>query len=124
MSPASIPTVRHFAINADDTERARAFYSGVFGWTFQPWGPPGFFQVADDTGQVKGALQQRRELAPGLVLNGFEVTIGVEDVDAVAAAVSAHGGTLLTEIMEIPTVGRLVFFRDPEGNVAAAMQFA
>ena len=25
----------HFAIHADDLERARKFYAGVFGWTFQ-----------------------------------------------------------------------------------------
>jgi uncharacterized protein len=34
--------LRHFAINADDTTRARAFYTGVFGWSFNAWGPPAF----------------------------------------------------------------------------------
>lgn len=27
--------VAHFAVHADDVERARNFYSGVFGWRFQ-----------------------------------------------------------------------------------------
>jgi predicted enzyme related to lactoylglutathione lyase len=31
--------VAHFAINADDVERARAFYGKVFGRTFAAWGP-------------------------------------------------------------------------------------
>ena len=39
--------LRHFAINADDTPRARRFYEAVFGWTFTPWGPPGFYQAKD-----------------------------------------------------------------------------
>ena len=38
-------TFRHFAINADDVPRARAFYERVFGWEFTPWGPPDFYQT-------------------------------------------------------------------------------
>ena len=37
--------VAHFAINADDLPRARRFYEQVFGWTFQAWGPPGFYMI-------------------------------------------------------------------------------
>jgi hypothetical protein len=37
--------LRHFAINADNVQRAKAFYETVLGWTFNPWGPPGFYQV-------------------------------------------------------------------------------
>jgi len=44
-------------------------------------------------------------------------------VDAVAAAVLANGGTIVMPRTLIPTVGHLIFFRDPEGNVAGAMQF-
>ena len=29
-----------FAIHVDDVDRARAFYEAVFGWVFEPWGPP------------------------------------------------------------------------------------
>ena len=37
-------TLRHFAINADDVQRAKAFYEKVFGWAFNPWGPPNFYR--------------------------------------------------------------------------------
>ena len=37
--------VSFFAINADDVPRARQFYSAVFGWKFEPWGPPGFYLI-------------------------------------------------------------------------------
>ena len=30
-----------FAIHVDDVDRARRFYQAVFGWNFEPWGPPG-----------------------------------------------------------------------------------
>jgi uncharacterized protein len=116
----------HFAINADDLNRARRFYEKVFGWTFEAWGPPGFLQVTTGTESepgIRGALQQRRSLIAGQNTIGFECSFGVHDVDAVAAAVVANGGTILIPRTLIPTVGHLIFFRDTEGNVAGAMQF-
>ena len=38
--------IAHFAIHADDCPRAKAFYETVFGWTFEPWGPPNFWVTA------------------------------------------------------------------------------
>jgi predicted enzyme related to lactoylglutathione lyase len=115
----------HFAINADDTARARSFYQNVFGWQFQPWGPPDFFQISTGdktTPPVQGALQKRREIVPGARMIGFECSFSVADVDAVAAAVEAQGGTIVMPQVTIPGVGRLVFFKDTEGNIAGAIQ--
>jgi predicted enzyme related to lactoylglutathione lyase len=114
-----------FAVHADDVARARRFYEKVFGWKFQPWGPPDFFLATtgtkDDPG-VAGALQKRHELVPGKDVLGYECTIGVADVDAAMAAVEAHGGKVILPKCEIPTVGYLFKFRDTEGNVACAKQ--
>ena len=66
--------VKHFAINADDVPRARAFYEKAFGWQFTPWGPPGFYLIRtgtkDDPG-VHGALQGRREIVAGKPMFGL-----------------------------------------------------
>jgi predicted enzyme related to lactoylglutathione lyase len=125
--PAAQPAnIAHFAINADDVPRARRFYERVFGWRFEPWGPPGFLQIHTGTASepgLRGALQGRRELIPGQRTIGYECTVAVADVDAVAAAVVAHGGTILIPRTLIPTVGHLIFFRDPEGNAVGAMQY-
>ena len=115
----------HFAINADDVDRARRFYETVFGWRLRAWGPPGFYRISTgDEGEhpVGGALQQRRELLPGRRTVGYECTIGVDDVDRVAAAVVQAGGRLVMEKTTISGVGELIFFEDPEGNVAGAMR--
>ena len=32
----------------DDVDRARRFYEAVFGWEFEPWGPPGFYLILTD----------------------------------------------------------------------------
>lgn len=114
--------VAHFAINCNDVERGKRFYSAVFGWKFAPWGPPGFYNTELGDGQ-RGAIQKRREVVKGVPMFGFECTIGVEDVDAIAAAVEANGGKVVMPKVTLPTVGHLIFFQDPEGNIAGAMQY-
>ena len=119
--------VAHFAINADDVARARRFYETVFGWKFQAWGPPGFYVLDLDSAKIhvpiRGALQQRREIVPGVAMRGFECTISVDDIQAAAAAVEANGGSIVMPICTLAGIGQLLFFRDPEGNIAGAMQY-
>ena len=115
-------TLRHFAINADDVPRARRFYEAVFGWTFTPWGPPGFYQTRDSGGGHLGALQGRRDVG-GQRLPGMELTFGVDDIGAATAAIEAHGGRILMQPFRLEGVGELIFFQDSEGNIAGAMQY-
>jgi predicted enzyme related to lactoylglutathione lyase len=116
-------TVAHFAINADDVERARAFYSKVFGWKFAAWGPPGFYQIEAKGSPVAGALQGRRELVKGQRTIGFECTFAVESIAATEQAVLAAGGTIALARSVIVGVGTLMFFADLDGNVFGAMQY-
>jgi predicted enzyme related to lactoylglutathione lyase len=114
-----------FAVHADNLARARRFYESVFGWKFQPWGPPDFFLVSTGTKEdpgIAGALQKRHALVEGKEPIGYECTISVEDVDATAAAVTANGGKVILPKCEIPTVGFLIKILDPEGNVVCAKQ--
>lgn len=113
----------HFAIHASDCQRAKTFYEAVFGWTFEPWGPPGFWLITTSPGAVLGSLQERQEPVSGTGMIGFECTIAVEDVAATAREVEAHGGRITLQPMEIETVGTLVMFEDTEGNVVGAMQY-
>lgn len=115
--------LRHVAINADNVQRAKAFYESVFGWRFEPWGPPDFYQVKNAGEGFFGALQERRELKPGAKMLGFEATMGVEDIQATIAAVEASGGKTLTRPFYIEGVGKLVYFEDTEGNLVGAMQY-
>jgi len=116
--------VCHFAITADNPERAKAFYETVFGWTFEPWGPPEFWLISTGEGGIRGALQKRQEPATGGGLQGFECTIAVEDVDAITRKIREAGGDAPNDPFEIPNVGRVTMFRDTEGNSVGAMQYA
>ena len=118
--------ITHFSIHADDTNRAKAFYESVFGWSFEPWGPPDFWVIKtgdDDNPGIRGALQKRREPVDGGV-KAFECTVSVADLEAIAEAVAEHGGRILVPKMQLPTVGWLIQFADTEGNVACAMKRA
>src|SRR5580693_9221216 len=85
-------SLAHFAINADDVDRAKRFYESAFGWKFAAWGPPGFYQI--EGAGVYGALQGRRELVKGTRTIGFECSIAVDSIDATEKAVLAAGGTV------------------------------
>lgn len=119
-----MPSLAHFAINADDIERARRFYETVFDWKFNAWGPPGFYQIdTGDKSAVRGALQGRRELIKGVKMTGFEGTISVKSIDATEKAVKKAGGKIVLQRSVIVGVGTLMFFEDTEGNVFGAMQY-
>jgi predicted enzyme related to lactoylglutathione lyase len=115
-----------FAINADDVLRARRFYEQVFGWRFEPWGPPDFYLIrtGDERAPgVGGLLQERRELVKGARMIGYECTIGVDDIEATIRAIGANSGSIAMPKFHIPTVGTGVYFNDPEGNVAGAVKY-
>jgi uncharacterized protein len=114
--------LRHFAINADDVPRAKSFYETVFGWSWKPWGPPGFYQTRDAGQGFVGALQGRRSIG-GKTMPGMEISFGVDDIHATAAAIEAHGGKVIMPPFCIEGVGELIFFQDTEGNIAGAMQY-
>jgi len=120
---AAMPNnIGRFAINADDVPRARAFYQKVFGWKFEPWGPPNIYLIETGAEQVRavgGLLQERRELVPNGRMIGFECTIGVQDIDETIRAIESNGGKMVTEKFLIPSVVTVAYFQDTEGNVAA-----
>jgi predicted enzyme related to lactoylglutathione lyase len=114
-----------FAINADDVPRAREFYQKVFGWQFEPWGPPNFYLI--DTGDAPpgrtgGLLQERRELVPGSRMIGFECTFVVEKIEDTIRSIESAGGKMVTEKFRIPGVCTVAYFEDTEGNVAAVSE--
>jgi predicted enzyme related to lactoylglutathione lyase len=120
-------TIAHFAIQADDVDRARRFYGDVFGWRFEAWGPPGFYRIhtGDDANPgIEGALYARTTPRTGNdAMVGYRCTISVTDLDSTTAAVVAQGGRIRHEKSTIPGVGSLIEFEDPEGNIVCAMQY-
>jgi predicted enzyme related to lactoylglutathione lyase len=120
--------IAHFEIFATDVERARRFYERVFGWRFEPGGPPDLFHIETGSPAERGVtrgLVAKRTRGPAAEgnINAFRVTISVAAIGEIAAAIAAAGGTLRSPVVDIPGVGRLVEFADTEGNIACAMQY-
>jgi uncharacterized protein len=116
--------ITHFDVQADDVARARKFYERVFGWRFSAWGPPDFFLIETGTESdpgIHGAVHGRPKEGERSV--GFECTISVDDVDAIASTIEAEGGRVTVPKFVIPGVGELIQFKDTEGNVVCAMRY-
>ncbi len=115
--------VVHFAVHADDCQRAKRFYEGVFGWTFEPWGPPEFWLIHTSGSGILGALEPRQAPVAGAGMIGYQCTISVTDLASIADAIENHGGTVTMPATTIDTVGTVLVFNDTEGNVVGAMQY-
>jgi predicted enzyme related to lactoylglutathione lyase len=117
-----MPRPIHFEIHAADPERAMRFYRELFGWSFTPWGSPGYWLVktgeAPEPG-IDGGLVQRRGQPPteSQAVNAFPCTVGVKSVDEVLARAVALGGQVAVPRMPIPGVGWLGYAKDTEGNL-------
>lgn len=121
-----MPRPVHFEIHADDPPRAIRFYTELFGWAFEKWGPEDYWLLRTGSGErgIDGGLMPRRGPRPpeGAPLNAYACTIDVPDVDASAAKVEALGGKTVVPKAPIPGVGWLVYCRDTEGNLFGMLQ--
>jgi predicted enzyme related to lactoylglutathione lyase len=116
----------HFEIHADDPARASRFYSKLFGWTFEKWGPVDYWAIKTGTSSpgIDGGLVPRRGPRPesGAAVSAFPCTIEVPDIDGISATIRASGGKEALPKMPIPTIGWLAYFIDTEGNIFGVMQ--
>jgi len=116
----------HFAIHADNVDRAKKFYAIVFDWNFASYGQADFLQIMtgeSENSELIGALQSRRYSPVDDRLIGLECTIGVENIEEIIERVREHGGKILMPKTEIPEVGWITKFLDTEGNLICAMQY-
>lgn len=92
--------VVHFEIQADDLDRAKAFYASALGWSFVDYGhlagSPywGVLTGAADQPGIDGGLLARPAPAPavGQGTNAFVCTVQVEDYDETERRILEAGG--------------------------------
>jgi hypothetical protein len=115
-----MPRVVHFEISADKPERAVKFYSQVFDWKIEKWGPQAYWlAITGPKGEpgIDGAIQPRTDFkAP--VIN----TIDVPNFEDFKAKIIKAGGKAVTEKTTIPGIGYFAYFLDTEGNPFGIMQ--
>jgi len=122
--------VGHFEIPADDTERARQFYSKTFGWmlirvpgmedyTMVHTGAVDPEGMPKEPGYIGGGIGKR-----GGMLEHPVVTIIVDEITVAEKAVEKNGGKVLQRKQPIGdgSMGSVAYIKDSEGNVIGLYQ--
>jgi uncharacterized protein len=102
----------HIEYPADDLERAKSFYSAVFGWQFRSMDEiPDYFLYEAGPGGLGGGVGKRGENAPLAIRN----YITVDSIDDSLAAATSNGGTIVVPKTDIG-IGWYAAITDTEGN--------
>jgi uncharacterized protein len=120
--------VVHFELPVDDQDRAKAFYTGAFGWNLAD--VPGLSYTlatttpsADrgptDPGAINGGMAGR-----GGPITAPLITIEVTDIDDALGTVERLGGKTVQGRAPVGDMGFTAYFADTEGNVVGLWQTA
>jgi predicted enzyme related to lactoylglutathione lyase len=104
--------ITHIDIPVSDMERAKAFYSGLFGWQIQA--PPGFedYPMWQAPNKISGGGLARRE--DGLTQPRSYVE--VDSIDEALAKAEASGGQVVMPKSPISETSWYAVLADPDGN--------
>ena len=115
-------TIIHFDVAADNSDRAKKFYEGLFDWKME--NPPEMtdyylIETKDLNGErgVGGGLGKRGD--PGQRITSY---IGVSSVDEYAAKVEKLGGKVVQPKMTVLGWGYLAVCLDTEDNMFGLWQ--
>ena len=104
-----------YELMTSDMKAAEAFYREVVGWKTSPFDGAGrpytMFNRSADV-PVAGVMTKPDEVkAPPF----WAMYVGVPKIEEAASHIKRLGGKTHTEVIEIPTVGRLQMMMDPQG---------
>ena len=117
--------VVHFEIQADDVERAKAFYAAAFGWTFQDYGQfigsPywGVVTGPDDEPGINGGLLQRPVAGAGAPAGHQRVTSArwaSTTTTRPSSRILEAGGQVALPKMALTGMAWQGYYLDTEGN--------
>ncbi len=121
-----MPTVVHFEIPADDVERAKKFYTDLFGWKMEKWpGTDGkdpsssameywIINTTDDKGNkasIGGGMMKRQD-----TMKQITNFIDVNSVDEYSSKIEKLGGKVVVSKMAVPGMGYFAACNDTENN--------
>lgn len=106
-------TIQHFEVPADDVDRARNFYSSLFGWNIE--GLPNFegeyWSIQPPEGGIGGGMMKRQ-----MPEQRITTYVTVASVDESTAKASELGAQVIVAKTEIPNMGAFSVILDTEGN--------
>jgi predicted enzyme related to lactoylglutathione lyase len=107
--------VVHWEFWSEDPAKIADFYEKVFAWNIRPI-PELNYQLVETGGQggINGGIL-KPQAGPWPAKLAFY--IDVDDIDRYNERVRQAGGKVLVEKMDLPGVGQLSLFEDPDGRV-------
>jgi predicted enzyme related to lactoylglutathione lyase len=112
-NPGNNHKINYIEFASTSIERSKQFYSYVFGWSFEDWGPEYISFSATGAG-IDGGFRLG-EPQPGSPL----IVLYATDLGETEKAIVAAGGAITVPIFEFPG-GRRFHFSDGAGNELAA----
>ena len=112
-------------LQTSDVAAAKAFYAGLFGWTYEDMPTPmgvDYTMCCDrrpDGGRAWGPMPP--DMAAAGAPSTWNSYVIVDDVDAVAGAAVAAGGSVVMPAMDVMTSGRMAMIAGPDGAVLGAV---
>ena len=127
-----MPTIVHFEIPVDDVDRAKKFYSDLFGWKMEKWSG-----VEDGTESSSSSLSSsnmeywiisttddkgnKAEIGGGMMKRQGQhqhITnfIDVNSVDEYSSKIEKLGGKVVVSKMAVPGMGYFAVCHDTENN--------
>ncbi len=107
----------HVEFHTNDPVRTKRFYGEVFGYKFEEF-PEMNYTMYKAPGGPAGGIMKVMDNRPPQVLN----YLMANDIERTLARVSAAGGAILQQKMEIPGQGWWALFQEPGGTVMALYQ--
>ena len=103
--------INYVEFPARDIEKAKAFFSTVFGWSFVDYGPEyaAFSKAGLDGGFFQSPLTSSSENGSALIV------FYSQDLEKTRSKIEAAGGSIVKPIFSFPG-GRRFHFCDPNGN--------
>lgn len=115
-----------YELMSPDPDASKVFYDTVVGWTIgdRPEGDMDYRMIGAPDGFAGGVLGLSADMIAGGATPGWMGYLGVDDVDASVAAISAAGGQIHLPALDMPDVGRFAMVSDPQGVVFYIMRGA
>src|SRR5262245_54052957 len=111
-----------YELMTTDTKAAETFYRNVIGWTPAPFeGSPNPYTVFKRSGDVGVAgLMERPQ---GMNMPPFwAMYVAVPKLEDGVDQIKKLGGSELSPVIEVPTVGRMQMLKDPQGAAFYVIQ--
>ncbi|HVV85831.1 MAG TPA: VOC family protein [Kofleriaceae bacterium] len=110
----------HLDLACDDPEAAKKFYKSIFDWKFQDFPAMSWTGIDVGTGTGGGLGKKQQPGTP----TAWTAYVNVDDVKKTIEKARKAGATILLPFMEVPNMGYLAVFQDPQGAQIGVWQNA